>query len=81
MSSVVYATIKIKMSKAGLHVISKELEKDVFCVKGDLEPLVDLINEVEELYNPDARFVLTEKGKKLAKELSEELKEGLINQE
>ena len=39
-----YATITIEMSKAGLHCICDDIEEDVFCINGDLSPLVQLFN-------------------------------------
>lgn len=69
--STVYATITIEMSKAGLHCICEDIEEDVFCIDGDLEPLVGLINDVEAYCNPETVFSLTEKGKQYLKELQD----------
>ena len=60
----VYAKIEIELSKAGLRAYCEELDEDVFCVDGDLSPLVKLINDAEMMCNPDVLFSLTEKGKK-----------------
>lgn len=57
----VYATIVLEFSKAGIHAICEDIEEDCFCVDGDLEPLEELINNVEALCNPDTEFSLTEK--------------------
>lgn len=64
-----YATITIEMSKAGLHCICEDIDEDVFCINGDLSPLVELLQLAEDVCNPDAVFSLTEKGKKYAEEL------------
>ena len=62
-----YATITIELSKAGLHAYCEELEEDVFCINGNLEPLVTLINDAETICNPDTLFRLTEKGEEEVK--------------
>lgn len=67
--SVVYATITIELSKAGLHCICEDIDEDVFCSDGKLDALVELINKAEVLCNPDTVFSLTEKGKEEAKKL------------
>lgn len=58
-----YATITIELSKAGLHAYCEELDEDVFCINGDLDPLVELINDAETFCSPDTEFSLTEKGR------------------
>ena len=57
------------MSKAGLHCICDDIEEDVFCINGDMSPLVELLQRAEDVCNPDMEFSLTEKGKKYAEEL------------
>ena len=69
MKTPTYATIVMELSKAGLHAYCEELDEDCFCVGGNLEPLVRLINDAESSCNPDARFCLTEKGKREVKKL------------
>ena len=64
-----YATITIEMSKAGLHCICEDIEEDVFCINGDLSPLVELLQRVEDVCNPDTVFSLTEKGKEYVEKL------------
>ena len=64
-----YATITIEMSKAGLHCICDDIDEDVFCINGDLSPLVELLQLVEYVCNPDTVFSLTEKGKEYAEKL------------
>lgn len=63
MKTPTYATIILEMSKAGIHAYCEDIEKDCFCINGDLAPLVKLINDAE-ICNPDTRFKLTEKGRK-----------------
>ena len=70
MSKATYATITIELSKAGLHAYCEETGDDCFCTGGNLEPLVELINDAE-ICAPDARFSLTDKGNREAKRLLE----------
>lgn len=49
----VFATIVLKLSKAGIHAICNDVERDVFCINGNIEPLIELINEAESTCNPD----------------------------
>lgn len=62
MKGTAYATITIELSKAGIHAYCEEIGEDVFCIGNDLDPLVELINTVEELCSPNTRFSITEKG-------------------
>lgn len=71
MSAPTFATIIVELSKAGLHAYCEELDEDVFCVGGDLNPLVRLINDAEGMCSPDTVFRLTPKGKRLAKRQKE----------
>ena len=50
----IYATIVLDMSQAGIHAMCDEISEDVFCVDGNIQPLIDLINKVEKL-NPKYR--------------------------
>ena len=52
----VYATIVLKMSQAGIHATCNDVGNDVFCVNGDIQPLVKLINEAEKL-NPKRKII------------------------
>lgn len=56
----IYATIKIELSKAGLHAICEDIEEDCFCIGGDLRPLVDLINDVDAFCSHETRFALAD---------------------
>lgn len=63
----IYAHISIELSKAGLHAYCKETEDEIFIHNNgggaDITPLLNLLNDAEEL-NPDTVFFLTEKGKR-----------------
>ncbi len=60
---ITYATIVLQLSKAGIHAMCEELEKDCFCVDGNLNQLVDLINEAEAFCYPEIVFTITDKGR------------------
>lgn len=68
----VYATIVIELSKAGLHAICDDIDEDVFCIDGKLDPLVELINKAEELCNPDTVYRLTDVGSECVEQLETE---------
>lgn len=70
MSKATYATITLELSKADIHAYCEEIDEDCFCINGNLEPLVKLINDAE-ICNPDTRFSLTDKGKREVKRLRE----------
>ena len=57
-----YATIKLKMFKGGLLFSCEEVNIEDIVPLGDGDRLMELINEVDDLCNPDATYVLTEKG-------------------
>lgn len=67
MGIITYATIVLQLSKAGIHAMCEELEEDCFCVDGNLEPLVDLINDAEAFCNPDAVFTIADKEREKVK--------------
>ena len=50
----VFATITLDLSKAGIHAMCNDIDEDVFCVDGDIQPLIELINKAEKL-NPKYR--------------------------
>lgn len=70
--STTFATITLELSKAGIHAICEDTEEDAFIPRDDLQPLVDFINDVEAVCNPDTVFHLTEKGKKEGKRILKE---------
>ena len=66
-----YATIKLEMFKSGMHVTCEETEHDEFVPAGDGNKLMDILNEIDDLCNPDATFVVTEKGKEHLEQLKD----------
>ena len=63
-----YAKITLDLYEAGIHFICEDAGVDDFISKGDGNKLMDLLNEVEFVCNPNATFEITEKGKKLLKQ-------------
>lgn len=70
-----YATITLELFKSGIHATCEDTGDDEFIPAGDGNKLIDFINEVDELTNPDATFTLTEKGKEYARRLREDSEE------
>ena len=56
-----YATIKLKLFKGGMMFSCEEADIEEIVPLGDSNKLIDLINEVDGLCNPDATFAITEK--------------------
>ena len=48
----VFATIVLKMSKAGIHAFCNDIGEDAFCIGGDIKPLIELLNKAETECNP-----------------------------
>ena len=61
------ATIVLEMFKSGLHVMCEDTDTDDFVKHGDGNRLMEILNEIYDITDPDARFTLTDKGKYLAK--------------
>ena len=60
-----YATIQLNIYKSGIMVSCEDTGDEIFINKndGNLQPLVDFINKVDEECNPETTYTLTEKGK------------------
>ena len=70
-----FATIQLDLYKGGIRAYCQDLSDcddlyEEFIPRGDGQALIDFINEVDELTNPDTVFALTEKGKNEAKKLN-----------
>lgn len=63
------ATINIHLFPNGMYVECEDIDDAKFIPEGDIQPLIDFINEVSDFTDPNARFALTEKGKQKVKEL------------
>lgn len=63
-----YATITLEMYKKGMKFTCEDIELEEFIPTGDGNMLMDLLNEVAEVCDPDATFQLTEKGEEFYKE-------------
>lgn len=60
------ATIQLHLFPNGIYAECEETEDGTFIPIGDMKPLCEFINKVQGDCDPDATFVLTEKGKKIA---------------
>lgn len=65
-----YAKVVIEFRKAGLVVSCEDIGEEIFIPrstdsdKSPINKLVDFINDVEDICDPDATFTITEEGKK-----------------
>lgn len=64
------AEISIHLFPNGMYVECEEIDDAKFIPQGDIEPLVDFINEVSALTDPDATFQITEKGREHVEKLN-----------
>lgn len=76
-----FATIRLELFKAGIRAVCDDLSDEdetyeEFIARGDGDALLDFINEVEGVCDPEARFALTEKGKKSVERLRKEAEDG-----
>lgn len=53
----------------GIYVECEDLDIGKFVTKGDGNAIMDILNQIDEVTDPSATFVLTEKGKKAAENL------------
>ena len=69
-----YAKVVIEFRKAGLVVSCEDIGEEIFIPrskdsdKSPINKLVDFINNVEDICDPDATFTITEEGKKWLEE-------------
>lgn len=66
-----YAKINLELFKSGIHLTCEDTGEDEFIPTGNGDMLLDIINEIDALCNPDATFTLTEKGKEFVEKLKE----------
>jgi hypothetical protein len=60
------ATIILDMYKSGLHVTCEETGHDEFIQHGNGNRLMEILNIIQDVTDPDSTWELTEKGKYLA---------------
>ena len=65
------AVITLELYNSGIHFVCDDTSTDDFIPRGDGNKLMELINNVQDLTDPDAIFKLTEKGKEYLKRLKE----------
>lgn len=63
------ATISIHLFPKGMYVECENIDSAIFMPEGDIQPLVDFINEVSAFTDPSAQFEITEKGRQFLKQL------------
>lgn len=69
------ATIQLHLFPNGMYVECEETEDGKFIPAGDIRPLLEFINDVQDVCDPDATFTITEKGEKRLGEYLKELDE------
>lgn len=65
-----YATITLELYKNGIMISCEDIGDDEFIEHGNGNKIMDFINHVEDICDPDARFELTEEGLKYVEELN-----------
>lgn len=66
-----WASITIDIYDEGLRFKCDDIGKDIFIKAGDAETLLNELNRVCDICDPEARFSLTEKGREYLKQLQE----------
>ncbi len=64
------AEISIHLFPNGMYVECEEIDDAKFIPQGDIQPLVDFINEVSAFTDPNATFQITGKGREHVKKLN-----------
>ena len=59
-----YATITLELHKCGIVFRCDDCDVEEFIPVGDVDKLLEQLNLIEDVCNPDSRFMLTEKGKR-----------------
>jgi hypothetical protein len=72
------ATIILDMYKTGIHVTCEETGHDEFIQHGNGNRLMEILNTIQDVTDPDSTWELTEKGKYLANLMDNE---GLLFEE
>lgn len=65
-----YASATLHFYKSGIFIECKELDIGEFIPKGNGNMLMSVLNDIEDCTNPEAKYIITEKGKELLKELN-----------
>ena len=67
-----YATITLKLFKGGILFDCEEADISDVIPYGNGNRLMELLNEVEEICDPDATFEITEEGRQYLQKLKDE---------
>lgn len=68
-----YAQATIHFFEGGLYVECEDLDIGKFIPVGNGNALMDIINEIDDIMNPDSRFSITEKGEEALKQMNNDL--------
>lgn len=66
------ATIILELFKSGIHLTCDDTGHDEFIPRGDGNTLVEVLNNIQDITDPDAIWSLTEKGKYLTHLMDDE---------
>ena len=74
--SAIYATITIQLSNDGMFIKCDDTETTEYIKKNkngktNMQPLVDFINDVEDIMDPDVTYQITEEGLRYLKMIEE----------
>ena len=67
------AQINLELYKSGIHIVCDEADLDDFIPFGDANKLIKCINETYDMFDDNATYKLTEKGKEYLKSLEDEI--------
>ncbi len=67
-----YAIITLHLLPGGIFAECEDTDESVLIPEGKANPLIDFINRVDSITNPNATFTLTDKGKQEIKNIKGE---------
>lgn len=67
-----YATAAFHFFDGGIYIECEEADLGKFVKLGDGNAIMEAINKIDEGCNPNTRFCLTDKGKKLVEKLDKD---------
>lgn len=66
------ATIQLHLFPTGIYAECERTGSGEFIPIGDMKPLVDFINMVQEMSDPETKYAITEEGLEFLKQLEED---------
>lgn len=64
------ATITLEMFGSGIHLLCDDTEHDEFIPYGDGNKLMEILNEIQDITDPNTVYTLTDKGREVAEALA-----------